>query len=178
MDKIELGKVIVKENPFYNTLFMLLQCYFTRNHDMYFVHLLRSITNKEDEFKVFMVYKDYAMKLYTDEHMESNYSNLIDRLYALIALIKTNYDSNHKVIQPFINSVSTNPKILQQFNAIKNSYIIRDYVKYEKISRIIQIMQEASEYDKKASELYNSGLDLLFQLVGEYKTDVGLLRLE
>ena len=162
---VKLGQEIVKSNQFYNTLYLILQCYFTKNYEMYFIHLLRSITNREDEFKVFMIHKDYAIKLYENSLIGVHHI-LQNRLYSLIGLIKTNYDRDRNVIQPYINlETSKESETINQYHTIKNSYVIRDLVKYEKINEIIKIMQQASDYDNRASVLYNKGIYMLFSLV-------------
>ena len=63
---IKTGKEIVKENNFYSTLNLFLKYYFVNKDekDFYLNNFIKDVTKNENEFKVFMVYKEYALNVY------------------------------------------------------------------------------------------------------------------
>ena len=64
----EKGKNICDENNFYNTLRLLLKYFFLSSRsEVNIMDLIRDVSKTEIEFKVFMVYKNYALDIYYSE---------------------------------------------------------------------------------------------------------------
>ena len=62
---LKIGKNIIESNPFYNTLNLFLKYYFVNNRekDYYLNSFIKDIIKNEDEFKVFMVFKEYSLQV-------------------------------------------------------------------------------------------------------------------
>ena len=58
------GKDIILSNPFYYTLYILLKYSFVKHDDFHVINFVEEITKSENEFKVFMVFKEYALYKY------------------------------------------------------------------------------------------------------------------
>jgi hypothetical protein len=57
------GQNIIETNSFYNTLHLLLKYYFVRPIELNMMAFIKDVTNSENEFKVFMIYIEYAIYL-------------------------------------------------------------------------------------------------------------------
>ena len=162
VDYLKVGKNVVENNPFYNTLNLFLKYYFVNKHekDYYLNSFIKDIINNENEFKVFMVFKEYTLQVYHDKFKEM-FENLVvidDVIYTLIGYIKTTYENDRAVIKPFITSITGNQKdILDKFNYIKTSYIFKteSMDKFEKLKDAI-IFLEKAKYHEEQAKYYNS----------------------
>ena len=61
-----IGLNIIKTNKFYLTLHFLLKCHFIKQDDFNIINYIKDIIKSEDEFKVFMIYRDYSMYVYKE----------------------------------------------------------------------------------------------------------------
>ena len=64
---IEDTKNIIKTNPFYFTLYLLLRYYFVKDVEFYMLDFIKDVTNTESEFKVFMVYIEFSLYVYNNK---------------------------------------------------------------------------------------------------------------
>ncbi len=85
VDYLDTGKNIVETNPFYNTLNLFLKYYFVNNleKEFYLNSFIKDIIKDENEFKVFIVFKEYALHVYHDKYMElfDNINSLDNKIY-------------------------------------------------------------------------------------------------
>lgn len=124
----EDGKDIINKNPFYNTLSLFLKYHFVKyqEKDFYLMNFIKEITKNENEFKVFIVFKEYAMDIYhrnLDENFKNN-SSIDTIINTIIFYLKKSYDNDRNVIKPFITSINENSNdIIEKFHFIKSSYV-------------------------------------------------------
>ena len=109
IELINMGKIIIKENPFYFSLHLFIKYYFIKSQDFYLLNLLRDITKSENEFKVFMIYIDFSIYIYNSQ-IKDIYKNCVneDIVYIIIAFVKNTYDNDKNILKPFINTISEN----------------------------------------------------------------------
>ena len=62
MEQVEKGKCICEENEFYKTLSILLRYNFL-NEEIDILKLIKEITKSENEFQVFLIYKNYGFRI-------------------------------------------------------------------------------------------------------------------
>ena len=165
MEQVEKGKCICEENEFYKTLSILLRYNFL-NEEIDILKLIKEITKSENEFQVFLIYKNYAMDLYHKEKTKIDRYNLNmeETVYYLINQIKSNYDKDRKVIEPYILTMSENKtEVIEQYNMIKNSYIAKeeDIRKLKEIGDIITLLIKSKEYEKKAKDMREKAINRL-----------------
>ena len=151
------GKDIILSNPFYYTLYILLKYSFVKHDDFHVINFVEEITKSENEFKVFMVFKEYALYKYHTNLKELFIStdNIDDIVYIIIYNIKTEYDSNRSVLKPFINTINENEnEIIDKFNFIKTHYELKTNIisKFEQINIAINYLEQSKEFEKKAKE--------------------------
>jgi len=173
---LQQGKDIIRENSFYYTLHVLLKYYFVKSQDFYLLNFIKDITNSEMEFKVFMIYIEFAIYNYNthlkDVYTKDTLKNEDDIVFILIAYIKKLYDSDHSVLKPFINSVSENEDdVLEKFNIVKTTYNLKleALEKFEKINNAIAYLEKAKEHENEAKIYSNMAMELLHDLRGQFK---------
>ena len=176
---IKTGKEIVKENNFYSTLNLFLKYYFVNKDekDFYLNNFIKDIINNENEFKVFMVFKEYALDLYYSKlkHLFSISLSTDDIVYIIISYVKNSYDKDRTVITPFIYSVNENiNEIIDKYNFIKNNYIIKIELidKFKKLNDSISLLEEAEEYQKKANYSRKKAIEILRDIKNPFENNL------
>jgi len=167
---IENGKDICDSNPFYNTLKLLLKYFFLCNSsDVNIMDLIRDVSKTETEFKVFMIYKNYALDVYYSDvkpvfENENDFS-CDDVIFYIIYLVKKNYEENRFVIKPYISSLDEE-NIIEKFNFIKMEYTIRkeQYEKMSNLQEAISLLEESKMLEKKSKQKRNKALSLLYKI--------------
>ena len=173
---IQAGKDIVKHNSFYFTIHLLLKYYFMQQPDLYLMNFLKDITNTEGEFKVFMIYMEYAIHLYTTE-LKDKFTNMDteDMIFLIIKTVKTTYDNNHDVLKPFINTAVENEKdIMDKFNIAKSMYNFKQDAldKFNNINTAITYLEKAKDLEKEAEKYTQMAMDILHNLKGQYRKNI------
>ena len=168
MDKIINGKRICDENNFYNILSIFLRYYFLGDDNINIVNLIRNVTKTENEFHVFIVYKNYAIDLFNieRENIENMKLDTTEMVYYLINEIKTRYDNNKKILEPYIKTLNDNKsEILEQYNMIKNQFRIeeQEIKKLMKLKNTIELLNISKEYENKANKLREEALNNLLE---------------
>ena len=165
---IKTGKEIVKENNFYSTLNLFLKYYFVNKDekDFYLNNFIKDVTKNENEFKVFMVYKEYALNVYYSKlrHLFSNKLCIDDIVYCIISYVKNSYDEDRNVLSPYIVSINENiNEIIEKFNFIKNNYIIKiDLIeKFKKLNESMDLLEKAEEHQKIANYCRKKAMEIL-----------------
>ena len=165
---LKIGKNIIESNPFYNTLNLFLKYYFVNNRekDYYLNSFIKDIIKNEDEFKVFMVFKEYSLQVYYDKFKEifEKLNSIDDIIHTLLGYVKMNYETDRNVIKPFIVSISDNKnEIINKFNYIKSSYIfkIETMDKFQKLKDAITYLEKAKYHEEQARYYNNIALDNL-----------------
>jgi hypothetical protein len=165
---LQIGKNIIESNPFYNTLNLFLKYYFVNNRekDYYLNTFIKDIIKNEDEFKVFMVFKEYSLQVYYDKFNElfKKLNSTDDIIHTLLGYVKINYEIDKNVIKPFIVSITDNKtEIINKFNFIKSSYIfkIETMGKFDKLKDSITYLEKAKYHEEQAKYYNNMALDNL-----------------
>ena len=168
---IENGKDICDSNPFYNTLKLLLKYFFLCNSsDVNIMDLIRDVSKSETEFKVFMIYKNYALDVYYSDVkpiFENEKNNVIydDMIFYIIYLVKKNYEENRFVIKPYISSLDEED-VIEKFNFIKTAYTIQkeQYEKMSNLQEAIALLEESKNLEKKSKLKRDKALSLLYKI--------------
>jgi hypothetical protein len=176
LSKIEVGKNIVNDNPFYNTLSLFLKYYFIKHNekDFYLVSFIKDITSSELEFKTFMIFKEYSLYIYHTE-LPSEFKNILsidDIVYTIIYYVKKNYDKDRNVIKQFIISINNNhDDIIEKFHFIKNTYIfkVEALSKFEKLKNAIFYLEQAKEFEEKAKHYRHLAMEHLYDIKNYYE---------
>jgi hypothetical protein len=175
-DMIKNGIEIVNNNPFYHTLYLLLKYYFVKKEDMYLPNFTKSITNSENEFKVFMVYVEFSIYMYTnyltDVFGEKDGENLV---YGLISYVKTSYDSDRKILSPFINSITENEvEVLEKFHIVKLNYKLnQDSVdRFNKLNDAVMYLEKSKELEIESKRYSDMALDMLQELKTQFRKSI------
>lgn len=165
---LRIGKTSVRDNPFYNTLNLFLKYYFVNNKekDYYLNSFIKDIINNENEFKVFMVFKEYSLQIYHEKFQElfDNLNNLDDNIYILIGYVKVSYENDRNVIKPYISTISDNhADIINKFNYVKSSYKFRkdSTDKFEKLKEAIECLEKAKYHEDQAKYYNNIAIENL-----------------
>ena len=165
---LQIGKTSVRDNPFYNTLNLFLKYYFVNNKekDYYLNSFIKDIINNENEFKVFMVFKEYSLQVYHEKFQElfDNLNNLDDNIYILIGYVKVSYENDRNVIKPYISTISDNHvDIINKFNYVKSSYKFRkdSTDKFEKLKEAIECLEKAKYHEDQAKYYNNIAIENL-----------------
>lgn len=172
---IEEGKNIVKINSFYNTLYLLLKYYFVRPIELNMMTFIKDVTNTENEFKVFMVYIDYAIYIHNNIFINIKYDNNEDMIYALISYIKKSYDNDRNVLKPFIHSVTENEsEIIEKFNIVKSTYNFKKDAmdKFDQLNKAIIYLEKAREYEDESKKYSNMAVQILTNLKSQFRNTI------
>lgn len=167
---IDCGKNICDNNPFYNTLKLLLKYFFLSNRsDVNIMDLMRDVSKSETEFKVFMIYKNYAIDVYYSkvkpEFENENTFTYDDIIFYTIYIIKTSYEANKFVISPYISNLDEKD-VIEKFNFIKTSYTIQKE-QFEKISNLqesIALLEESKMLEQQSLQKRDKALSLLYKI--------------
>jgi len=175
---IKNGKEIVKENNFYSTLNLFLKYYFVNKDekDFYLHNFIKDVTKNQDEFKVFMVYKQYALDIYYSKLRNfTNNLSVDDMVYSIISYVKKSYDEDRKVLSPYIISIEENVnEILEKFNFIKNNYIVKiDLVeKFKKLKESMSLLEQAEEHQKNANYCRQKAIEILRDIKNPFENNI------
>ena len=167
---IDNGKDICDNNPFYKTLKLLLKYFFLCNSsDLNIMDLIRDVSKSETEFKVFMIYKNYAIDIYYSE-VKTNFENedgfsYDDVIFYIIYLVKTKYEENRFVIKPYISNLNEED-VIEKFNFIKTAYTIQkeQYEKMSNLQEAISLLEESKMLEKKSKQKRDKALSLLYKI--------------
>lgn len=172
VELFEKGKTICEENNFYNTLRLLLKYFFLSSRsEINIMNLIRDVSKTEIEFKVFMVYKNYALDIYYSdvkeslENLKEKEINYDDITFYIIYLVKTKYDEDHSVISSYISGID-NDDIIEKFNFIKNTYKIQkeQLEKMSNLQEVITLLENSKVLEKKAKNYRERALSLLYNI--------------
>ena len=176
---VKTGKEITKENNFYSTLNLFLKYYFVNKDekDFYLHNFIKDVTKNQEEFKVFMVYKEYALDIYYSKlrHIFPNNLSIDDIVYSIISYVKKSYDEDRKVLSPYIISIEENINdILEKFNFIKNNYIIKiDFIeKFKKINESMSLLEKAEEHQKNANYCRQKAIEILRDIKNPFENNL------
>jgi hypothetical protein len=175
---IKNGKEIVKENNFYSTLNLFLKYYFVNKDekDFYLHNFIKDVTKNQDEFKVFMVYKEYALDIYYSKLRNfTNNLSVDDIVYSIISYVKKSYDEDRKVLSPYIISIEENVnEILEKFNFIKNNYIVKiDLIeKFKKLKESMSLLEQAEEHQKNANYCRQKAIEILRDIKNPFENNI------
>ena len=169
---INEGKQIIKDNPFYFTLHLLIKYYFVKQQDFYLLNFLRDITKSENEFKVFMIYIDFSIYLYNSQIKDiyNNYDSE-DMVYIIIAHVKNTYDADKNVLKPFINTVAeNNEEIIEKFNKVKAAYTFKKDTleKFDILNEALICLEKAKELENESKKYSNRAIGILQGLKGKF----------
>jgi len=177
VDYLETGKNIVNTNPFYNTLNLFLKYYFinTLEKEFYLNSFIKDIIKDENEFKVFIVFKEYALHVYHDKYAElfDNINSLDNKIYVLLGYVKISYENDRNIIKPYISSITDNQTdIINKFNYIKSSYIFKKESKnkFEKLKDAITYLEKARYHEEQAKYYNNIALENLKNIKCYFET--------
>jgi len=176
---IKNGKEIVKENNFYSTLNLFLKYYFVNKNekDFYLHNFIKDVTKNQDEFKVFMIYKQYALDIYYSKlkNLFPNNLSIDDIVYSIISYVKKSYDEDRKVLSPYIISIEENVnEILEKFNFIKNNYIVKiDLVeKFKKLKESMSLLEKAEEHQMNANYCRQKAIEILRDIQNPFENNL------
>jgi hypothetical protein len=177
---IEEGKIICSRNPFYETLSLLLKYFFCDN-SINIMDIIKNVTKTELEFQTFMIYKNYALDLYYSHKQYVEDISYDNTVYFIISLVKNNYDKNRNVISPYVFSIETNKDdIIEKYHYVKSIYSVKNenIEKMNNLNKIINLLEEAKLYDKKANDCRNNAMKLLYNVKETYTTNSNLPELK
>ena len=174
---LKKGKELINTNSFYFTLHLLLRYYFQKKQDFYLMDFIKDVTNTENEFKVFMVYIEFALYVYNSKlkDMLCEHENSEDIVYILVSYIKDLYDRDHSILKPFINSISENEhEIIEKFNIVKSAYNFKleALEKFEKLNKAISYLEKSKEHENEARKFSNMALEVLQDLKGKFRKTI------
>ena len=185
IDYITVGKKIVNDNPFYHTLNLLIRYYFVQHQDFYLMTFIEDVTSSENEFKVFMIFKEFALYTYQTQMLhifDKSEDNIEDICFAIIGYIKKIYDEDRNVIQPYITTLNEHEnEVISKFNLIKSAYNFKEESvnKMENLNQAILYLEKARELEKESKKYSEMALDILKNLRNSFKKNVpNLIQLE
>jgi len=183
VDYLETGKNIVNTNPFYNTLNLFLKYYFinTLEKEFYLNSFIKDIIKDENEFKVFIVFKEYALHVYHDKYVElfDNINSLDNKIYVLLGYVKISYENDRNIIKPYISSITDNQTdIINKFNYIKSSYMFKEESldKFKKLKDAITYLEKARYHEEQAKYYNNIALKDLKNIKSYFENSFSQLK--
>lgn len=163
-----IGLNIIKKNKFYLTLHFLLKCHFIKQDDFNIINYIKDVIKSEDEFKVFMIYRDYSMHVYKEYFIDEEDIEFI--LYVIIGYVYKTYSDNHDVLKPFITQVTENKdKVLEQYDLFKNSFVIKseEIEKFDNINTALVYLEKARYLDNEAKRYNNMAIEILHKTISK-----------
>lgn len=164
-----IGLNIVKTNKFYLTLHFLLKCHFIKQDDFNIIKYIKDVIKSEDEFKVFMIYRDYSLYVY-NEYFSNNNDDIEFTLYAIIGYVYKTYSNDHNVLKPFITQVTENTdKVLEQYDNFKNSFMIKseEIGRFDNINTALIYLEKARYLDNEAKRYNNMAIEILQKTISK-----------
>ena len=151
---INEGKIIIKENPFYYILNLIIKSHF--------------LPQKEID-----LFKEFAVDIYNTKVKYSLGDNddIDDIISLIIYFIKNEYDKDRNIIKPYINNVSENENIvLEKFNFIKSQYELNSMVNmhYENYEYALSLLNESKKLEIKSSELSSKAINILLNIKNQF----------
>ena len=172
---IKSGEDICEKNSFYNSLKILLKYFFLSSQgDINLLDLVKNVSKSETEYKVFMVYKNYALDLYytkVKHLLKGDQSFSCDDVTSIIIhFVKTLYDEDHKVISPYITGLD-NEETIRNFNFIRSTYTIdkEQLKKVNDLQEAINLLEESKKLEKKARICRDKALSILYDVKNDYE---------
>lgn len=174
----DIGRRICDENPFYNTLSLFLKCFFIQEKNL--MNFVKDLTKNEQEFQTFMIFKEYALYVYHSklEGVFNKKDSIEDRIYVVISYIKSSYDTNKEVIEPFIRIIcKSKHEVAEKFNYIKTNYIprVESLEKFKKLERAIEYLEEAKMYEEKAKHCNKMALEYLHDIKTHFESSMSTI---
>lgn len=175
--QIEEGKDIIKDNPFYFTLHLILKYYFTKQTELYIMNFLSDVTKSEAEFKVFMIYIEYSIYVYNNYIKDEfrDVTNSEDLVFIIVAYVKKTYSENPKVLQPFIHSVNENQdQVISKFNTVKSAYEFKADAlkKLGDLNRAIEYLEKSKQLEIEAKKYSELAMVILSELKGSFRKTI------
>ena len=170
---INEGKIIIKENPFYYILNLIIKSHFLPQKEIDFYNFAEKLVNSETDFKVFCIFKEFAVDIYNTKVKYSLGDNddIDDIISLIIYFIKNEYDKDRNIIKPYINNVSENENIvLEKFNFIKSQYELNSMVNkhYENYEYALSLLNESKKLEIKSSELSSKAINILLNIKNQF----------
>lgn len=156
-----IGLNIVKTNKFYLTLHFLLKCHFIKQDDFNIIKYIKDVIKSEDEFKVFMIYRDYSLHVYNEYFSRNSNEDIEFTLYAIIGYVYKTYSNDHNVLKPFITQVTENKdKVLEQYDLFKNSFVIKTE-EFDSINTALLYLEKARYLGNEAKRYNDMAIEIL-----------------
>lgn len=176
---IKSGQSICETNLFFYILRLvlkyILQGINTRGTDVF--DLVKHITKTEMDFKVYTIYKDFGMSVYNKKvkFMFYHGDDIDEITYVLINEIKTEYDSNHAILEPFISKAEADlNKISYNYQYMKS--IPDQVIETETSLKLcLSLLEKAHKLELEASQLHKQSISILKSLVINPKKEILLL---
>lgn len=161
---IQTGKIVCEDNNFFYILRRVLKYILqdiTKGSNV--LDLVKEITKSEMDFRVYTIYKDYGLYLYNHKikflfHHNDDIDNIT---YALIGEIKTNYDIDHSVLEPFIIKLDSDTEKLknnyQYMKAIPSQFLDPEQI----LRKSINLLEEAEKLEEQARQLRKQSIALM-----------------
>ena len=174
---IKIGKNITECNPFFFTLNLLLKYYFVQQQDLYLMSFIKDVTKNENEFKIFIIYKEYALFSYQTILYElfNQTDNVEDITFAIIGYVKLSYDNDRNVLKPFITTITEHENdVIKTFNFIRSEYNFKldALSKFDKLNKAIEYLEKSKEMEQQAKMYSNMAMEILQDLRGNFKKTI------
>lgn len=182
---IKNGKQICDENNFFSTLRLLIKYFFLYNKsDINIMDLIRNVSGSENDFKIFMVYKNFSLDLYykykniineklnkLNDEDASHYEKIT---FILIYLVKKEYDNDHSVLSKYITTINDDKETIEKFNFIKNTYSLNEETtkKINEISEAINYLEQSIILEEKSKDLRNKALKILYKVHNGFQNKI------
>jgi hypothetical protein len=170
---INEGKNIIKTNPFYYVLHLIIKSHFLPQKEIDFYNFAQNLLNSETDFKVFCVFKEFAVFIYNEKvkYLIKEEDNIDDIIFLIIYFVKSEYDKDRNIIKPYISNITENENIvLEKFNFIKRHYEINCIINnhYEKYEYALSLLEESKKLEKKSSELSTEAIKILLNIKNQF----------
>ncbi len=170
---INEGKNIIKTNPFYYVLNLIIKSHFLPQKEIDFYNFAQNLLNSETDFKVFCVFKEFAVYIYNEKvkYIIKKEDDIDDIISLIIYFVKSEYDKDRTIIKPYIYNITENENIvLEKFNFIKNQYEI-NYIlnkQYEQYEYALSLLEESKKLEKKSSELSSEAINIFLNIKKQF----------
>ncbi len=170
---INEGKNIIKTNPFYYVLNLIIKSHFLPQKEIDFYNFAQNLLNSETDFKVFCVFKEFAVYIYNEKvkHIIKKEDDVDDIISLIIYFVKNEYDKDRHIIKPYISNITENENIiLEKFNFIKSQYEINCMINkhYEQYEYALSLLEESKKLEKKSSELSTEAIKILLNIKKQF----------
>ena len=141
---------------------------------------IEDVTSSENEFKVFMIFKEFAIYTYQTELLhiiDKNEDSIEDICFIIIAYIKKLYDEDRNIIQPYITTLSEHEnEVISKFNLIKSDYNFKEESnnKMEKLNQAILYLEKSRELEQESKRYSEMAIDILKNLRVSFKKNISI----